>query len=125
MVVRDESGEGGRKAIDLSGRSVVWVALLAQTYARAGMRDEAIKLLTELKARSKQEFVSANLFAYIYAGLGDKDQAFLWIEKAYQERSDLVGGLKVGGQLDLLRSDRRYQDLLRRMNFPPSKVPSD
>jgi tetratricopeptide (TPR) repeat protein len=107
------------KAIDLSGGSVVWVSALAQTYALAGRRDEAIKILNELKARSKQEYVSPNLFAYIYAGLGDKDQAFAWLEKAYEERSDLVGGLKVGRQLDPLRSDPRFQDLLRRMNLPP------
>ncbi len=108
-----------QKAIDLSGGSVVWVSALAHTYALAGRRDEATKILNELKARSKREFVSPILFAYIYAGLGDKDQAFAWLEKAYEERSDVVGGLKVGRQLDPLRSDPRFQDLLRRMNFPP------
>jgi TolB-like protein/Tfp pilus assembly protein PilF/tRNA A-37 threonylcarbamoyl transferase component Bud32 len=108
-----------QKAIDLSGGSVVWISALAQTYALAGRRDEAIKVLRQLQARSKQEFVSANLFAYIYAGMGDKDQAFAWLEKAYEERSDLVGGFKVGRQLDPLRSDPRYQDFLRRMNLTP------
>jgi tetratricopeptide (TPR) repeat protein len=106
------------KAIDLSRGSVVWVSGLGQTYALAGRRDEALKVLRQLQARSKQEFVSANLFAYIYAGMGDRDQAFTWLEKAYEERSDLVAAFRIGRQLDPLRSDPRYQDFLRRMNLP-------
>lgn len=107
------------KAIDLSGGSAVWVSALAQIHALAGRRDEAVKILNELKTRSRREYVSPNLFAYIYASLGENDQAFAYIEKAYEEHTDLVGGLKVGRELDPLRSDPRYQDLVRRMNFPP------
>jgi TolB-like protein/DNA-binding winged helix-turn-helix (wHTH) protein len=114
----EEAATEMRKAIDLSGGSVVWVSALAQIYALAGKRNEAMKILIELYSRSKQEYVSPDLFADIYASLGDNDQAFAWVEKAYEERSNLVGGLKVGRQLDPLRSDPRYQDLLRRMNFP-------
>ena len=115
----DEAVTEMLKAIDLSGGSVVWVSALAQIYALAGKRSEAMKILNELNARSKREYVSPDLFAYIYASLGDNDQAFAWIEKAYEERSNLVSGLKSGRQLEPLRSDPRYQALLRRMNFPP------
>ena len=114
----DEAATEMREAIDLSGGSVVWVSALAQIYALAGKRIEAMKILNELNVRSKQEYVSPDLFAEIYASLGENDRAFAWIEKGYEERSDLVGGLKAGRQLDPLRSDPRYQVLLRRMNFP-------
>jgi TolB-like protein/DNA-binding winged helix-turn-helix (wHTH) protein/Tfp pilus assembly protein PilF len=108
-----------RKAIDLSGGSLRWVSDLARIYARAGRRDEAIKILDELKARSKREFVSPRFFAWVYAALGEKDQAFAWLEKAYEEHSVVKAALKVDPGLEPLRSDPRFQDLLRRMNFPP------
>ncbi len=108
-----------QKAVDLSGGNLGWVGSLGNTYAIAGRRDEAIKILNELKARSKREFVSADLFVGIYTGLGDKDQAFAWLEKAYQERSDAPAMLKGFPMFDSLRSDPRYQDLLRRVGLPP------
>lgn len=118
----DEAIVEMRKAIDLSGSSVVWVSRLGSTYALAGRRDKAIKILNKLKARSKREFVPAQLFAYIYAALGEKDQAFAWLEKAYEERSDIVVDLKTGPLqpvFDPLRSDPRFQDLMRRVGPPP------
>jgi TolB-like protein/DNA-binding winged helix-turn-helix (wHTH) protein len=107
-----------QKAIDLSGGSVFWVSLLGYTYAMAGRPDEARKILNELKARSNREFVSAQDFAYIYTGLGDKDQAYVWFEKAYEERSDVILNLNADPDFESLRSDPRFQELLRRLNFP-------
>ena len=77
-----------------------------------------------MKARSKREFVWPDLLAYIYAALGEKDQAFTWLEKAYDERCvhlliDPVPHVRIRALWDPLRSDPRFQDLLRRMNFPP------
>jgi len=61
------------------------------------------------------------MIATVYAGLGDKDKAFEYLEKAYQERSsDLPYFLKADLRMDSLRSDPRFQDLMRRMNFPTS-----
>ncbi len=108
-----------QKAADLSGRSSVFISHLGRAEALAGRRDKAIKILNELKTRSKREFVSPSVFVLIYAALGDKDRAFAWLEKAYQVRSDIIVELKVAPELDPLRSDPRFQDLLRRMNFPP------
>ena len=110
-----------QKAIELSGGSVVWVAALGSSYALAGRRDEAMKILNELKARSKREFVSPALFVFIYGLLGDKDQAFAWLERAYEERSVVIFGLLKLYPVPVvepLRSDPRVQQLLRRVGLP-------
>jgi hypothetical protein len=92
---------------------------LAHAYAEAGRRDEAEKILARLQQKSKTAHVSPYLFGTIYAGLHDNDRAFAFLEKAYQEKSwDLLWHLKADVRLDNLRSDRRFQDLLGRMNFP-------
>lgn len=108
-----------QKAVELSGGDAVFTSHLGRAEALAGRRDEAIKILNQLKTRAQREFVSPRVFVLIYAALGDKDRAFAWLEKAYQERSDIIVELKVAPELDPLRSDPRFQDLLRRMNFPP------
>ncbi len=107
-----------QKAVELSGASPPAVASLGATYAAAGRRDEAMKVLSELKARSKREFVSSGDFVMIYTALGDKDQAFAWLEKACQERSDAPTMLKGFPMFDSFRSDPRYADLLRRVGLP-------
>ncbi len=58
-------------------------------------------------------------FALVYLGLGEEDQTFAWLEKAYEERSLTQTFLKASPGFAPLRSDSRFQDLLRRMNFPP------
>ena len=98
-----------------SGRRDVY---LAYTRARLGERSQALRILDELKGVSKQEYVSAYSFAVIYLGLGEKDQAFAWLEKAYEERSFLLPYLKVDPIWDPLRSDPRFADLVRRIGLP-------
>jgi hypothetical protein len=61
--------------------------------------------------------------ALVYAGLGEKDRAFEWLERAYKDHDKSLYFLKVDPTLDPLRSDPRFQDLLRRMNFPPQDRP--
>jgi hypothetical protein len=63
--------------------------------------------------------VGAYNIATIYASLGKKDQAFDWLEKSYEDRTFWLAGLKVDPEMDTLRSDPRFKELLRRMNFPP------
>ena len=72
--------------------------------------------LTEL---SRQRYIPAYYFAIVYAGLGQKDQAFAELEKAFQERSDFLLFLKVWDTMASLRSDPRFADLLRRIGLPP------
>jgi serine/threonine-protein kinase len=91
---------------------------LAVAYTRAGRQDEARKLLNDLKDESKTRYVAAYYIAIIYAGLGEKDQAFAWFEKAYQDRSWWLVWLKVDPLVDSLRSDERFNALIHRIGFP-------
>jgi tetratricopeptide (TPR) repeat protein len=109
-----------QKAVELSGKDSDPTAALAYAYARTGKRAEAEKILLEFLQSSKTGYVSPYMIATVYAGLGDKDRAFEFVTKAYNERStDLAYFLRVDLRMDTLRSDPRFQDLLRRMNFPP------
>jgi TolB-like protein/DNA-binding winged helix-turn-helix (wHTH) protein/Tfp pilus assembly protein PilF len=107
-----------QKAVDLSGNSPVYVAGLGYGYAAAGKKSKAIELLNELAERAKQEYVAPYDVALVYVGLDQVDQAFIWLEKAYEVHSDFKDELKLVPILDPLRDDPRFQDLLRRMNFP-------
>jgi serine/threonine protein kinase/tetratricopeptide (TPR) repeat protein len=91
---------------------------LGNTYARAGRVREARECLRELQDRLEEESFGVYEVALIYAGLGEKDHAFEWLERAYEEHDKGLIYLKVDPPLDPLRSDPRYEDLLRRMNFP-------
>lgn len=108
------------KAITLSGRNAFVLTTLGYTYGLAGMRDEAMKILDEVMEKSKQSYVAAYAIAQVHIGLGNKDQAFLWLEKAYQERSITMSWFKVDVQLDSLRSDPRYTELLKKMDLDKS-----
>jgi TolB-like protein/DNA-binding winged helix-turn-helix (wHTH) protein/Flp pilus assembly protein TadD len=106
-------------ALVLSQRSPDRLAALGHAYAVFGKKAKAQKVLEELRLLSKRRFVSAYDFAILYAGLGEKDQAFGWLEKAYEERSfSLVMSLKAEPRLDNLQSDPRFQDLVRRVGLP-------
>jgi TolB-like protein/Flp pilus assembly protein TadD len=107
-----------KKAIAKSPASTEATAALGHVYAVSGRRDEAQKVLDELKESSKQRFVSAVWPALIYAGLGEKDQAFEWLEKAYDQRAGWLIYLNTDPRFDSLRSDKRFQDLRRRVGPP-------
>ena len=92
-------------------------ALLGYAYGVAGKRNEARHLLEELQSTAKGKYVSPFPVAATYVGLGETDKAFEMLEKAYVERSWAMGMLKVNPIFDPIRSDRRYVELLRRMNL--------
>ena len=87
-------------------------------YAISDQRGEARKLLDELHEEAKHQYVSPCYIARIYEGLGEKDQAFAWLEKAYAERDGNIADLKVNSEFDRLHSDPRFADLLRRIGLP-------
>ena len=87
-------------------------------YALSGRKTEARKILEELKQQAKHTYISPGTMADLYALLGDQDQAFALLEKAYQERDNMVVLLKVDPYFDPLRSDPRFASLLRRVDFP-------
>jgi serine/threonine protein kinase/tetratricopeptide (TPR) repeat protein len=108
-----------RKAVELSHNDSDPLASLSYAYATTGKRAEAQKILHDFLQQSETGYVSPYMIAAVYAGLGNKDKAFEYLEKAYQERSpDLPYFLRADLRMDTLRSDPRFQDLLRRMNFP-------
>jgi Tfp pilus assembly protein PilF len=84
-----------------------------------GKRDEAFRIIAEMKERSKQQYISPLAFANVYASVGDKEQALEYLEKAYTERFPFLRGLKVGRPWDPLRSDPRFMDLLKRIGLTP------
>ena len=108
-----------QKAVELSHGDTDAVAGLAHAYTTMGRRAEAEKILSDLLRQSKRNYVSPYMIATIYAGLGNKGKAFDFLENAYQERSpDIPYFLKADLRLDTLRSDPRFQDLVRRVGFP-------
>ncbi len=95
------------------------LSLLGYAYAASGKKVEALKILEELKEKLEQRQVSPSEIALVYAGLGEKDQAFAWLQMAYEEHN---GGfwmifLKVLPLFDNLRSDPRYNLLLKKMGL--------
>jgi TolB-like protein/DNA-binding winged helix-turn-helix (wHTH) protein/Tfp pilus assembly protein PilF len=92
-------------------------ALLGHVYGRAGNRAKAAGMLDELTAMSKQRYVSPVDFAMVYAGLGDADATFLWLEKGYQARAIRIVELP-SMYFDSVRSDPRYADLMKRVGLP-------
>jgi TolB-like protein/Tfp pilus assembly protein PilF len=93
------------------------IAEIGYVNARIGNRGEAEKVIAELKNRAAHEYIDPALIAFISVALGDKDQAFAWLEKAYQERSGNLGWLKVEPHFDALRSDPRFSELVHRMGL--------
>lgn len=83
-----------------------------------GRRDEARKILNELLKLRKKQYVGAPLIASIYAGLGDREQTFSWLEKAYEERDDYMLWIKVDHRFGEFRKDPRFQALLSRVGLP-------
>ena len=92
---------------------------LGHVYAITGKNSEALAMLDELRQLSTREYVPAPSMAIAYAGLGEKDQAFAWLEKGYEERAFQMQWLTVEPRWDSLRSDPRFKDLVkRRLDFP-------
>lgn len=106
------------QTVNTSGRQPVYLAGLGHAYAVSGKRDEACKTIQELNQRSTEYFVSARGIAEIYMGLGDGDQAFAWLDRAFEQRNGWLIHLRENPRYDSLRGYPRYTDLVRRMGFP-------
>ena len=110
-----EAIEEYQKAITLLGERPIVLATFGYTLAVAGRRAEAVSLLNKLMQQSKEKYVAPLSMALVHAGLGDTEQSFAWLEKAYRDRDPwLVQFLKVNPHFDNLRPDPRYSELLRR-----------
>jgi serine/threonine protein kinase/TolB-like protein/Flp pilus assembly protein TadD len=94
------------------------MAALGHTYVLAGRRDEALGILEEMKRLAASRHVSSYHFTIIHAALGEKDEAFEWLEKSYSAREEALVWLKVDPRLDTIRTDPRFIDLQRRVGLP-------
>jgi adenylate cyclase len=105
------------KSIARTGRQTDSLGTLALVYGLAGRKSETQKIISELKERTRHHYVFPSVFAYAYLGLGEKDRALTFLERAYEEQDPALFYLKVWSFLDPLRSEPRFQALLRRVNF--------
>jgi len=103
----------------LGGTFPAALGALGHVYAASGKKGDARKVIEKLKAMSQQRYVSPLDLAIVYTGLGDKEQAFEQLEKAYQDRTGWLINLKVEPRFDSLRSEPRFKDLLRRVGHTP------
>jgi TolB-like protein/DNA-binding winged helix-turn-helix (wHTH) protein/Tfp pilus assembly protein PilF len=109
-----------KKALELSGNANYFLTGLATAYGMAGKKDEAKKILGELKLRATQMYVSSYGLADVYIGLGDKDQALEMLEQAVRERSADLMFLAGAPEFDSLRDEPRFKTILARIGFPES-----
>jgi serine/threonine protein kinase/tetratricopeptide (TPR) repeat protein len=93
-------------------------AQLGVAYGLAGKREQAIKILNDLKKKRSQGYVRPRMIASLYAALSEKNQAIEWLEKSYEERDDWIVWTTTNPEFDSLRSDPRFQDLMRRIGLP-------
>ena len=115
----EEAIAASQKAITVTQgpARILAMAGLGHVYAVSGRKTEARKILAELQRLSEHSYVQATDVALVYAGLDDKDKAFAWLDKAYEEHSFTLSNLKVEPRFDPLRSDPRFADLLRRIGL--------
>jgi TolB-like protein/Flp pilus assembly protein TadD len=110
------------RAMILAGRTPQLVANLARAYSMSGRKHEAETLLQELQERDKRGYVSPIYFAEVYVSLGNKDEAIKWLEKAHQEQNYGMLFIRIWPFWDPLRTDPRFDGLVRHMNFPEVPV---
>jgi len=105
------------KAVELSNRAGLALMALGYGYGVTGKLTEATAILKELEEKYARKELNGMYVAGVYAGLGEKDKAFEWLEKAFQTKEDLPS-IKWRIPFESLRDDPRYKDLLKRMNLP-------
>jgi tetratricopeptide (TPR) repeat protein len=115
--VLEAASEEFEKAISLSGGSPLMRAALGRAYAKSQKKHEANEILNELNELAKRQYASAYEIATIYVALGDNEQAFQLLAKAYAEHSFHLVNLNISPQFKSVRSDPRFQDLVQRIGL--------
>lgn len=108
------------KAVSLSNRSPGPIGVLIAAYAHSGRRSDALRLLAELKNREKSGYVPTAAFVNAYLGLGENEQAFVWLDHAREEQSNILQFLKVHPFMDPIRNDPRFAELVHRVGLDAS-----
>jgi len=114
----DEALASLQLAVELSKNNSFAVSRLGNLYALMGRKREAQEILRFLKKRSNEYYASPYDIAVVYAGLGDKDKTFEWLEKDFQNRDSRLSTFRWETQFESLINDPRFNDLLKRMNLP-------
>ena len=104
-------------ATRLSPDEGLLLGFVGYAYGVSGRSAEAQKILQHLDELEKRKYVSPFGRVYTYLGLGDKEKAFEWLEKAYQERSDSLAWFRKDPESKILRSDPRFAALMRKVGF--------
>ena len=112
-----EAIEASQKFVELSAGSVFALSALGATYGAAGMKDEALRILERLDGLSTDRYVGPIFRALVWTGVGEKNRALEYLEKAYEERDSFMAWLKVWPSFDSLRSEPRFKELLKKMNL--------
>jgi len=112
-----EAIEAERKAVEVSGDAAPLLAWLGLSLGISGQVGEARALLARLDEMARSKYVPPTSFAWIHLGLGDTDAAFIWMDRAVDERDQFLMPIKSYGFLDPLRTDPRFAALLRKMNL--------
>jgi tetratricopeptide (TPR) repeat protein len=100
-----------------TGEMPLMDAALGLAYALDGKMKETMKLAEEFKAAAKKRYIPPTYFGMLFAGMGDRDKAMTWLDKAYAERADGLTWLNVEPMLDEVRSDPRFQELIRKIGL--------
>ncbi|AXC14814.1 Adenylate cyclase [Acidisarcina polymorpha] len=116
--MHDEALAHLEQGTEMSRRNPAYVAALAHAYAIAGRRDDAMNALDELLSVAATRYVPSDQIARVYVGLGDLDKAFELLRRAADEPSSYLAYLKLDPKSDRLRNDARFDELLRKINFP-------
>lgn len=98
-------------------RSIDNLSYLGFAHAKAGNREEALEALDEIQQLSAKEYVSPYYLVMIHAGLGNIEEAFIWLDKAFEDRVSMMTELKTDPKLDNIRSDPRYSELVARVGL--------
>jgi TolB-like protein/DNA-binding winged helix-turn-helix (wHTH) protein/Tfp pilus assembly protein PilF len=120
LIANGQAGEAIgvlEKARVLSKDSPAVMGLLVRAYSRAGQRTKALRLCDELERKQKERYVPAAALVHAYLGLGDNEQALVWLGRAYDEHSQILQFAKVHPFFDPLRNDPRFADLVHRVGL--------
>jgi pentatricopeptide repeat protein len=104
-------------AAAISHQSSAALGILVRAYAHAGRHGDALRLVAEMKKRGERGYVPAGAMVNAYLGIGDNEQAFAWLERAYREQSNMLQFVRVHPYFDPIRSDPRFADLVRRVGL--------
>jgi adenylate cyclase len=107
-----------QKGVDCSGGSARMQAQLGHAYALAGETDKALKIADDLMELSAKQYISPYNMAVVYAGLGDNDKGFTWLNKSFEDRSGMLIYLRTQHTFDPISDDPRFAECIARLGLP-------